>query len=174
MHPLDIDMGLLSGSRGALQRDAGHIDRGDLPASAGQPHGVGSLATAHVEGGTRFEVAHFGDQGGVGFTSPHLLGACVPFVPCSVASVDWRQAWVPVSPRWVTMSCWLGGRVRHRVTNPWTWSLRSVASQKLDGSVPRDVIAGPEILQNLGRDRVLIDKHAEEKVLRADGVVAHL
>jgi hypothetical protein len=100
-------MGHLSGRLGALQCNVGHVDRCDLPASASQPHGVGSFAAAHVEGRTWFEVAHFGNEGGVGFTAPHLFGTSVPFVPFCVTLVSSSGTRFLVTPGCVTVGFWM-------------------------------------------------------------------
>lgn len=106
-------MGLLSGGFGALQCNVGHVYRCDLPASAGQPDGVGSFAAAHVEGRTRFEAAHFGNEGCVGFAAPHLFATSVPFVPFSVALVSSYEARFLITPRYATVGFWLSAGVGH-------------------------------------------------------------
>ena len=86
MNPFHIGVGLLGGGSRTLQRDVGHVDRCDPPASACQPDGVSPLAASHIESGTWIEVAYFSDKGTIRFTAPHLLGVCVPLVPIGVAS----------------------------------------------------------------------------------------
>src|SRR5664280_3845964 len=106
-------MGLLGGSCRTLQRNSGYVDRGHSPAPVRQPDGVGSLAASHVECGTRFEVAHFGDEGSVGFTAPYLFGIRVPPVPFGVISVDSHEVCVVGTSMVVTVRFRLIGRVGH-------------------------------------------------------------
>ncbi len=103
MNPFHIDMELLGGRCGTLQCDSGYVDRGDSPASASQPDGVGSLAASHVERGPRLEVTHFGDERSIGFPAPHLFGPCVPLVPFGVVSFDVGQVRVMGTPTLVTV-----------------------------------------------------------------------
>ena len=113
MHPFHLDVGLLSRPRRTLQGDVGYIDRRDPPAPGCQPDGVGSLAASHVESGTGFEVAHFGDEGTVRFTAPHLFDFCVALVPFGVASADSLEVRLMGTSKMVTVRLGLTGRVGH-------------------------------------------------------------
>lgn len=113
VNPFHIDVALLGGCSCTLQRDVGYVDRRDAPASACQPDGVGPLAAPHVESGTWFEVAHFGDEGTIGFTAPYLFDFCVPLVPFGVVSTDSFDARLMGTSKMVTVRLRMIGPVGH-------------------------------------------------------------
>ena len=113
VNPFHIDVGLLGGCRCTLQRDVGYVDRRDPPASARQPYGVRPFAASNVEGGTGFEVAHFGDESAIRFTAPHLFGLCVPPVPFGVVSTDSFGVRLMSTSKMVTLRHGMTGRVGH-------------------------------------------------------------
>jgi len=137
VHPRHLDMGLVGGGGGALQRHAGNVDRTDLPSSASQPYGVGTFTAPHVEGRARFEIAHFGDEGAVGLTAPDLLGLRIPFIPCIVAANNSCLARVlvdpfPVDPFGGRLGRWSSGRVGHGPASlPHEWEFDTIGRTSL-------------------------------------------
>ena len=113
VYPFHIDVGLLGSCRCTLQRDIGYVDRRDPPASGRQPYGVGPFAASNVEGGTGFEVAHFGDESDIRLTAPHLFGFCVPLVPFGVVSTDSFEVRLMSTSEMVTLRLRMVGRLGH-------------------------------------------------------------
>jgi hypothetical protein len=106
VNPFHIGVGLLGGSSRTLQRDVGHVDRSDPPASGCQPDGIGSLAAPNIERGTWSEVTYFSDKGTIRFTAPHLFSVSVPLVPINVASTDWLDVRMVSASKMVTARLW--------------------------------------------------------------------
>ena len=112
--PVDLRVGLLGGRGCTLQRDVGHVDRRDPPTSPCQPDGVGPFAASDVEGGAWIQVAHFGDEGTVRFTTPHLFGACVPCVPIGVTLTETFEVRVMPTSEVVMVRLGIIAQVGHR------------------------------------------------------------
>ena len=113
MYPVHINVGPLGGRNCTLQSDVGYVDRSDHPAPARQPYGVRPFAASNVEGGTWFEIAHFGDEGAIRFTAPHLFGFCVPLVPLGVVPPDSFEVRLMSTSKKVTLRNGVTGRLGH-------------------------------------------------------------
>jgi hypothetical protein len=83
------------------------------PTSACEPNGIGPFAASYVEGGTWFEVAHFGDESAIRFTAPHLFDICVPLVPFGVVSTNSFEVRLMGTSKVVTVRFGMIGRTGH-------------------------------------------------------------
>jgi len=64
-----------------LQRHARDLERGHLPAAAGEPDGVRTLAAADIEHPPRLVPRDFGHEHTIGLTAPELIPVGIPPVP---------------------------------------------------------------------------------------------
>ena len=103
----DVVPGGPAGGLGPLQRDRRQVDPGDAPAPRGQPHRVGALAAADVQGPAGRQVGDLGDELRVGLAAPDLRAAGVALVPELLVEDRLGQAGVrrtavvaAVSPPW--------------------------------------------------------------------------
>ena len=78
---LIFDAGVPGMCRSPVKCDGGNIQAGDVPPLFGEPHGVGTLSAAQLQGGARVQSFYFPDQQGIRVPAPHLRAFAVEPVP---------------------------------------------------------------------------------------------